>query len=216
MDTYFQQRWETLLAVDDLVSDVIQTLEQMGELDNTYVIYTSDNGYHVGQFAQPFDKRQPYETDIRVPLLIRGPSIKSGVSVSAPTSLIDIFPTILEWLGLPSDPQIDGQSIQAFLANAPTYDTNQDRSYHRSLLVQHIGEGNIETYNSECPWLPSDRLSECTLDAACHCQDSWNNTYSCVRHFGYRINRLYCEFKDNEVNQMHKEKEKLALKQNIF
>lgn len=198
MDTYFHQRWETLLAVDELVSNVIETLKILDQLDNTYIIYTSDNGYHVGQFAQPFDKRQPYETDIRVPLLIRGPSIQPGVSVSAPTALIDIFPTILEWLRLPSDPLMDGLSIQAFIANAAIYDANQDRLYRRSLLVQHFGEGNMETYNPKCPWRRSDRLSQCNIDAACHCEDVWNNTYSCVRHFGYRVDRLYCEFEDNE------------------
>ncbi|KAM7347730.1 N-acetylglucosamine-6-sulfatase-like isoform 1-T1 [Cochliomyia hominivorax] len=198
MDIYFKKRWQSLLAVDELVADVISNLKNKGQLDNTYIIYTSDNGYHIGQFAQPFDKRQPYETDIRVPLLIRGPNIPKGVKITAPTALIDIFPTILEWLNLPSNRLMDGQSINAFIANAPDYDASLDRSYRRSILVQHFGEGNLQTYKPECPWSRMDRLAECTKEADCHCQDAWNNTYSCVRHFGYKSNRLYCEFKDNE------------------
>ncbi|XP_065363312.1 N-acetylglucosamine-6-sulfatase-like [Calliphora vicina] len=198
MDTYFQKRWESLLAVDDLVADIVHTLESKGQLENTYIIYTSDNGYHMGQFAQPFDKRQPYETDVRVPLLIRGPNIKPDIKITAATALIDIFPTILEWLALPSNPEIDGQSINAFLANAPEYDASLDRLYRRSLLVQHFGEGNLNTYKPECPWSRTDLLAECTVEADCHCQDAWNNTYSCIRHFSYHTNRLYCEFNDNE------------------
>lgn len=187
------------MAVDELVAELVETLEAMGKLENTYIIYTSDNGYHVGQFAQPFDKRQPYETDIRVPLLIRGPQIPAGISITAATALIDIFPTILEWLGLPADPNNDGQSMNSFLTNAPEYEAGLDRFYKRSLLVQHFGEGNLNTFKPECPWSANDRLAECTVEAACHCQDAWNNSYSCVRHFSYNLNRLYCEFQDHEV-----------------
>ncbi|XP_073828460.1 N-acetylglucosamine-6-sulfatase-like [Musca autumnalis] len=199
MDSYFEQRWESLLAVDELVASVIHKLQQTGDLENTYVIYSSDNGYHVGQFAQPFDKRQPYETDIQVPLLIRGPSIKPGVVITTPTLLIDLLPTIMEWLHLPLDAQMDGQSLQPFLMNADSYDPSTDMFYHRGLLVQHHGEGSLKTYRSECPmWQPEDRMAECTVQGACHCQDSWNNTYACVRNFAYGINHLYCEFQDDE------------------
>lgn len=199
LDDYFRKRWQSLLAVDELVADVVSSLQNKGILDNTYIIYTSDNGYHLGQFAQPFDKRQPYETDIRVPLLVRGPGIPKGVKISAPTALIDIFPTILEWLDLPSNRLMDGLSMNAFLSNAPDYDASSDENFKRSILVQYYGEGNLNTYKPECPWSALDRLAECTVEAECHCQDSWNNTYACVRHFGFKENRLYCEFQDNEV-----------------
>lgn len=200
MDTYYQRRWESLLAVDELVSVVLKKLQDAGELDNTYVIYTSDNGYHIGQFAQPFDKRQPYETDIRIPLFIRGPSITQAVKVTAPALLIDLLPTIMEWLHLPVDPLMDGQTLQALLANSVYYNALDDRNYHRGLLVRHFGEGNLNTYKPECTmWQPTDRLAECTLEAACHCQDGWNNTYACVRNFAKGINHLYCEFEDDEV-----------------
>lgn len=199
MDSYFQRRWESLLAVDELVENIVLNLERKGVLENTYIIYTSDNGYHMGQFAQPFDKRQPYETDIRVPLIIRGPQIPADVKITAFTALIDIFPTILDWLQLPSQPSIDGQSIKAFIANAKQYDAMKDNLYRRSILVQHFGEGNLNTFNPSCPWAREDLLQQCTTEADCHCQDSWNNTYSCIRHYSYQTNRLYCEFNDNEV-----------------
>ena len=50
-------------------------LDELGELENTYVVFTSDHGYHMGTFALTIDKRMPYETDIRIPMMVRGPGI---------------------------------------------------------------------------------------------------------------------------------------------
>ncbi|XP_055905901.1 N-acetylglucosamine-6-sulfatase-like [Eupeodes corollae] len=197
LDIFFQKRWESLLAVDEMVGSIISSLNQTGELDNTYIVFTSDNGYHLGQFAQPFDKRQPYETDIRVPFLVRGPNIPKKSIISAPISLIDLVPTIYEWAGIIPRGNEDGISFQAYLMN-PKYNPLLDRGFHREILVQYWGEGNSQTYNFQCPWKKSDNLAECTMDADCHCQDSWNNTYACIRHFRFGTNKLYCEFQDHE------------------
>ncbi|PIO30349.1 hypothetical protein AB205_0097530 [Aquarana catesbeiana] len=70
------KRWQTLLSVDDLVEKLVKELQNRGELNNTFIFFTSDNGYHTGQFSLPIDKRQLYEFDIKVPLLVRGPGIK--------------------------------------------------------------------------------------------------------------------------------------------
>ena len=59
-------RWRTLLSVDVLVEKVVHALEQYELLADTYILLTSDHGYHLGQFAMPLDKRLPYEFDIRV------------------------------------------------------------------------------------------------------------------------------------------------------
>ena len=53
-------------------------LDELGELENTYVVFTSDHGYHMGTFALTIDKRMPYETDIRIPMMVRGPGISHG------------------------------------------------------------------------------------------------------------------------------------------
>ncbi|KAH8418996.1 hypothetical protein KR222_011869, partial [Zaprionus bogoriensis] len=198
IDKYFQKRWETLLSVDDLMANLLTALNETRQLDNTYIIYASDNGYHLGQFAQPFDKRQPYETDIKVPLLMRGPDVPANRVMHMPVSLIDLAPTILEWAGVPVPDYMDGRSLRNDLRVARRSPPRVELSSPRALLIEYWGEGNEHTYNPACPGQPSDRLAQCTPDADCHCQDAWNNTYSCVRDFRYQLDRIYCEFEDTE------------------
>ncbi|KAH8340197.1 hypothetical protein KR067_013244, partial [Drosophila pandora] len=195
IDSYYRKRWETLLAVDELVEKVVTKLNQTGVFDNTYVIFSSDNGYHVGQFAQPFDKRQPYETDIHIPLLIRGPGIAPGRRIDSAVSLVDIAPTILSWANVSIPSYMDGHSFHEMLMEGPA---QKVPLVERSLLIEYWGEGNFRTYNPKCPGSYRDRLAECTLEADCHCQDAWNNTYACIREVRYELNRIYCEFRDNE------------------
>lgn len=197
LDNYYRSRWQSLLAVDELVESIVQHLESAGQIDNTYIVFTSDNGYHMGQFGQPFDKRQPYETDIRVPFLVRGPNIQPKSITNAPIALIDLFPTFLEWAGGTLTGYEDGESFNRHIVEQENEITS-DRTYHRSILIEYWGEGNIETYNPACPWKLSDDLAECTLDADCYCQDARNNTYSCIRHFAFNTDKIYCEFRDSE------------------
>ena len=88
--------------------------------DNTYVVLTSDNGYHMGEKDYLF-KNSLWERSARVPLLIAGPDCAQGVECDQPVTLVDIFPTINEWLDLPTDTgalPLDGHSF-ASLARDP-------------------------------------------------------------------------------------------------
>lgn len=94
------QRWQTLVAVDELVDAVVAKLDEIKQLDNTFIVFTSDNGFHLGQFALGADKRQPYETDIRVPFIVRGPGVLAKATDGTPVALIDLMPTILDLAGM--------------------------------------------------------------------------------------------------------------------
>ena len=93
----FRNRWKILLYVDDQVDEVMKKRQDL--LDDTFVLYTCDHGYHLGTYAMPIDKRLNYETDIRVPLLARGTEITPNQKVKDIISNIDITPSILEMAG---------------------------------------------------------------------------------------------------------------------
>ncbi|XP_058833456.1 N-acetylglucosamine-6-sulfatase-like [Topomyia yanbarensis] len=190
IDIIYRKRWQSLMAVDEMVAAIVELLDNENIIDNTYFVYTSDNGYHMGQFSQPYDKRQPYETDIKVPFLVRGPGISHKSLVTSPIALIDIAPTVLEWAGIKAPSQMDGVSFNPTLT--------QTEFKERQILIEYWGEGTVKTYNPECPWQKKDKLFLCTTDIACHCQDSWNNTFSCIRHLAKDLNMAYCQFKDTE------------------
>lgn len=196
IDEIYRQRWQTLLSVDDMVEAVVQSLQEKGFLDNTYVFYTSDNGFHLGQNGQVYDKRQPYDTDIRIPLIVRGPNVPIKTVSSDLVALLDFGPTLLELAEVQSGGNIfDGTSFAASLNKKPKNPVTK----RTKLLIEYWGEGNEVTYSPECPWKKSEKLMGCTKDAACHCQDSWNNTYSCIRHIEEQnTDYLYCEFRDQQ------------------
>ena len=110
-DHFYRQRLRALQAIDELVDGVVKRLEHHGIIDNTYIFYTSDNGYHIGQHRLPPGKECGFEEDVNIPLIVRGPGIvKGGISKQA-TSHTDLVPTIFNLFGLKTRDDFDGSSI---------------------------------------------------------------------------------------------------------
>jgi N-acetylglucosamine-6-sulfatase len=106
-----RQRAEALSVLDEQVARTIGALRRTGELRNTLVMFTSDNGYFQGEHRRRQGKILPYEPAIRIPLLVRGPGIPHGVVRGAPFMTIDFAPTILKAARVRGRPSIDGQSM---------------------------------------------------------------------------------------------------------
>ncbi len=113
-----QQRRESLLYVQEAVQDIVASLTAAGELNNTYIIFTSDNGYLLGEHRLT-GKGYPYQESIQVPLLIRGPGIPAGAVVPQQSGAHDIAPTLLGMTGQTSSPGfvIDGVNLLPMISN---------------------------------------------------------------------------------------------------
>ena len=102
--------------MDDLVLAILTELQRKGLLRRSYILYSSDNGFHTGQFSLPVDKRQMYDFDLRVPMVIRGPGIAANHSVSPQVLNIDLAPLILDLAGdLKPQKGMDGRSFLPLL-----------------------------------------------------------------------------------------------------
>jgi len=127
IDHEYQTRIESLQALDEGIGQIVETLAVRGELENTYIVFTSDNGYHLGQHRFIGGKFQVYEEDIRVPLIIRGPGVSAGVTVEQLAVNIDLAPTMAQWGGAMPDRVMDGQSLAPLLAaGAETQNWRED------------------------------------------------------------------------------------------
>ncbi|KXJ96085.1 arylsulfatase precursor [Microdochium bolleyi] len=115
LDEFHRLRIRSLQAVDELVEALVTRLEQSGApaevVDNTYIIYTTDNGYHIGQHRLAPGKTCAIEEDINIPFIVRGPGVAAGQTVAFPTSHTDLVPTIFELAGIPLQEGFDGVPI---------------------------------------------------------------------------------------------------------
>ncbi len=115
MDALYRRRLQSLQAVDAAIAALIATLERTGQLANTYVFFTSDNGFHMGQHRYRAGKYSSYEEDIRVPLIVRGPRIPAGARTDALVESVDLAPTIAQLAGTQTRISPDGRSLLPLL-----------------------------------------------------------------------------------------------------
>jgi N-acetylglucosamine-6-sulfatase len=120
IDAHHENRVESLQAVDDLVEATVNKLKGVGALGNTYVVFTSDNGWHHGEHRIKAGKRQPYEESIRMPLLIRGPGVQAGTTTNKLAVNTDYFPTFTDLAGITTPSYVDGRSLRPVLTGSAT------------------------------------------------------------------------------------------------
>lgn len=107
----WRKAWKTLSCVDDLMEQLRDELTRLGELDNTLVIFTSDNGYQFGEH-QTYGKREPYEASLRVPFRVSWPAGGAALSrLGRIVGMIDVAPTILDAADVSPGYVVDGRSL---------------------------------------------------------------------------------------------------------
>jgi N-acetylglucosamine-6-sulfatase len=115
LDEIYRDRLRSLVAVDEMDAALVDELAARGELERTYIVFTSDNGYHLGQHRLPAGKFTAYEEDVRVPLVVRGPGVEKGAARAHLVSQVDIAPTLAELGGARLAVAPDGRSFAALL-----------------------------------------------------------------------------------------------------
>jgi N-acetylglucosamine-6-sulfatase len=134
----YRRRLRSLQAVDDMVESIVGALEASGVLDRTYVIYTSDNGFHMGEHRMIAGKDTPYDEDIRVPMVIRGPGVPAGARIDAMALNIDLAPTFADMAGIQTPDFVDGRSFLPLLADPGQPWRQSFLVERRQLEVQYI------------------------------------------------------------------------------
>ncbi|HEY3669320.1 MAG TPA: sulfatase-like hydrolase/transferase [Acidimicrobiia bacterium] len=134
INVLYRKRLRSLQAVDRGVAQLVHTLRVTKQLSNTYIVFASDNGFHLGQHRMPAGKQTPYETDVHVPLLVRGPGVRAGAHVTQLAGNTDLAPTFEAMAGVRAPSFTDGRSLLPLLRG--------DRPAHwrTSFLVEHRGE----------------------------------------------------------------------------
>lgn len=176
-DHFYRQRLRALQGVDEIVDSVVRRLEALDILDNTYIIYTTDNGYHIGQHRMAPAKQCSFEEDINIPMIIRGPGVPEGSTSDIITTHADFAPTILEIVGAPLREDFDGLAIP--LTAEGLKEASSTR--HEHVTVEHWGFASNE--GQVFDWYP--RLHT-------------NNTYKALRVINKTHNLHYQVWCSNE------------------
>lgn len=140
-DETIRDRSEMLLSIDEGLGRMLKELEDQKILDNTFIIFTSDNGYFYGEHGLSLERRLPYEESVRTPLLIRyPPMIEKNKKLSEFVVSIDYAPSILMLAGAPIGPHIQGHSIIPLLEG-------KAKNWRKYFLMEYY------SYENPFPWL---------------------------------------------------------------
>ncbi len=139
LDDLYRKRIETLQSVDDLLENVVNTLQATGKLANTYLVFSSDNGFHLGEHRETAGKQAPYEGDIRLPLIVRGPGIAAGKTMDQLVGNVDFAPTFAQWAGASVPDFVDGRSLAPLLTGA------MPDAWRQVFLIEHFTQTGATT-----------------------------------------------------------------------
>jgi N-acetylglucosamine-6-sulfatase len=143
-DRKHRERIRSMRSVDDAIVELLRSLRQTGQLENTYVVLWNDNGHHMGQHRVPEGKRTVYEEEVRYPMVVRGPGVGHGATDERLVSGADLMPTFLELASAPTPGYVDGRSLVPLLSGS-------ELPWRDSLLLEGYDDGFADK-----PYVPPD------------------------------------------------------------
>jgi arylsulfatase A-like enzyme len=149
-DALYRSRLRSMQAVDEMIGNLVRILEETGRLGNSYVIFTSDNGFHIGQHRLRAQKATPYEEDLRVPFVVRGPGVPAGVELGGYLAgNVDLAPTLAELAEAEIPHFVEGRSLVPLLRGERPPPSAWRQAF---LLEQYSDEGLVAPQNrSDAP-----------------------------------------------------------------
>jgi N-acetylglucosamine-6-sulfatase len=134
IDSQFRRRAQAVQAVDNMIALIEAKLSARGLAKNTYLVFSSDNGLHMGEHRLMPGKQTAFDTDIRVPLIVMGPGVPQGRTVGNMAENIDLCPTFEGLAGAPVGPNVDGHSLVELLRGQ-----RPPEEWRKEILVEHHG-----------------------------------------------------------------------------
>jgi arylsulfatase A-like enzyme len=134
IDRDFRKRAQSVQAVDKMIGELQAAVSSIGEADNTYFVFSSDNGYHMGEHRLMPGKLTAFDTDIHVPLVVTGPGVPPGRVVEEIADNIDLNPTFAQISGAAIAANVDGRSLEPLLHGGTV------TQWRKAALVEHHGK----------------------------------------------------------------------------
>ena len=135
IDRVYRKRAQSVLSIDRMLGTLRQTLEKTGVADRTLVVFSSDNGFHLGEHRLAAGKQTAFDHDVHVPLIAAGPDVRAGATVDEVVQNIDLRPTFEQLGGVTPGPAVDGRSLVPLLRDGRADD------WRTTGLVEHHGPG---------------------------------------------------------------------------
>jgi len=189
VDKIFQKRLQCIMSIDEMLGSLRKMLNQAGVSGRTYIFFSSDNGYHLGDYSMVQGKQTPFDIDIRVPLIAYGPKVAKGSLQQALVSNIDLAPSFAGLAGTQLKGAPDGRDIQHLLR-----EKTEKINWRKFAIIEH----RRVSYDRNDP----DRQEE---------EDGKLPSYTALRFH----NLLYVEYETGEISCYDAEKDPYELK-NIF
>jgi N-acetylglucosamine-6-sulfatase len=133
IDSDFRKRAQTVQAVDRMIGNLEQAVAARGLTKSTYFVFSSDNGFHLGEHRMGPGKQTAFDTDIRVPLVVVGPGVEPGQKIDNLAENIDLSPTFEQLAGVRVPKYVDGTSLVSLLLGEPV------SAWRKGVLVEHHG-----------------------------------------------------------------------------